>query len=117
MESLFQQRIEGIRSPRPADPKTVRLCFSEADAVKGSILISGLTLAEIGARIGVSKQAVGKWITNGVPEFRTTAFQNATGTLLLTQYRAMEQAEREAAGVVRESDRIARLASYSKAAA
>lgn len=93
------------------------MCFCETDAVKASIAISGLTYAEIGARIGVTKQAVEKWCRAGLPQNRTTAFQNATGTLLVEQYRAIERAEREAAGRIRERDRIAAIASYSQVAA
>ena len=119
MKGLLPYRIEGIRSPRPADLRTVRLCYSETDAILASITISGLTYAEIGARIGVTKQAVEKWTRKGLPvkPDRTSAFQNATGTLLVSQYRAIERAEREAAGHVRERDRIAQIASYSQVAA
>lgn len=92
------------------------MCFSETDAIKVSVQLSGLTYAEIGARIGVSKQAVEKWCRKGIPHNRLAAFQNATGSALVSQYRAMERAEREAAGVVRERDRIATIASYTRAA-
>lgn len=115
MKTLLPHRIEGIRSPRPADLRTVRMCYCETDAIRASIAISGLTYGEIGARIGVTKQAVEKWARKGLPHNRTTAFQNATGTLLVEQYRAIERAEREAAGRVRERDRIAAIASYSQA--
>lgn len=121
MNSLLPRRIEGIRSPVPADLRTVRACYCESDAIRASITISGLTYTEIGARIGVSKQAVEKWARQGLPAKskpdRLTAFQNATGTLLVSQYRAIERAEREAAGRVRERDRIAAIASYSQQAA
>ncbi len=110
MNYLLPQRIEGIRSPRDADIRTLRLCFSEQDAVKASIRLSHLTLDVIGSRIGVSKQAVSKWCDAGVPENRTQAFINVTGTNLLRQYRDMEMALREAAGVPRERDRIAAIA-------
>ena len=53
-QSLIPQRIEGIRSPRHADERTLRLCFSEADAVAASIALSGLTFREIAERMGVS---------------------------------------------------------------
>lgn len=122
---LFSQRIEGLRTPRTADPRTVILCRCEEDAVKASIRLSGLTMDVIGARIGVSKQAVAKWRRKGVPQNRTTAFENATGTKLLTQYRDLEKAQRAAAGVVRERDYLAEVvaptqqtwASYGRAAA
>jgi hypothetical protein len=116
MNSLFPQRIEGIRSPRDADERTLRMCFCEQDAVVASIRLSGLTLEEIGSRIGVSKQAVRKWKEFGVPDRRTSAFQNATGTYLLTQYRAMERALREAVGKGRERDRISSAIAPTQAA-
>jgi hypothetical protein len=109
MNTLLPPRIEGLRSPRPADERTLRLCFSEQDAVKASITLSALTLEEIGSRIGVSKQAVEKWKKNGLPHKRTRAFQNATGTLLVEQYREMERALKQAQGVVRERDRMAAI--------
>lgn len=106
MTTLFAQRIEGIRTPRNADERTLRLCESDCDAVIASIRLSGLTLDEIGARIGVSRQAVCKWQKHGVPAKRVTAFQNATGTRLVTQYDDMQRAIRIAQGIVRERDRI-----------
>ncbi len=116
MNGLFVQRIEGIRTPRDADERTLRMCFCEQDAVIASIRLSCLTLAEIGSRVGVSKQAVQKWKEQGVPDRRTAAFQNATGTYLLTQYRAMERALREATGKGRERDRIAAAIAPTQAA-
>ena len=109
MNTLIPQRIEGIRSPRDAEERTLRMCMTESDAVIASIRLSGLTLEGIGQRIGVSKQAVCKWQHCGVPHKRTQAFQNATGTRLLSQYRDMERAIREAAGRGRERDRIAAI--------
>lgn len=117
MNSLFSQRIEGVRTARPASDDTLRLCASERDAVLVSIQLSGLTLAEIGARIGVSKQAIHKWERAGVPGNRVRAFCNATGTRLLEQYIELQRALRAAQGVVRERDRIAVIASYSQVAA
>jgi hypothetical protein len=105
-EPFLPRRIEGVPTPRDADEKTLRLCFSEQDAVVVSIRLSGLSLDEIGARIGVSKQAVSKWQTAGLPAKRTQAFLNATGTNLVRQYRQMERAIREATGKGRERDRI-----------
>lgn len=109
MKPLIPQRIEAVRGPRDADERTLRLCFSEADAVTASIRLSGLTLEEIGARVGVSKQAVNKWQANGLPHKRTAAFCNATGTNLVRQYRDLERALRLASGKNRESDRIASI--------
>lgn len=96
-----------------ASDETLRLCASERDAVLVSIQLSGLTYAEIGARCGVTKQAVEKWARNGVPGGRERAFMNATGTRLVEQYRLLQEAMRIAQGRVRESDRIAHIASYS----
>jgi hypothetical protein len=106
MKPLLPQRIEGIASPRLADERTLRLCMSEQDAVVASIRLSGLTLDEIAARIGVTKQAVSKWQGTGVPAKRLAAFQNATGVRLVQQYLDMERAFRIARGLVREQDRI-----------
>ena len=109
MNTLLPTRIEAIRSPRNADIRTLRMCDSEQDAVKASITLSRLTLEEIGKRVGVSKQAISKWQTTGVPHKRTQAFLNATGTNLVRQYRDLERAMREATGLQRERDRIANI--------
>ena len=116
MKALFPQRIEGVRSPAPASDATLRMCATERDAVLVSIQLSGLTLTEIGARIGVSKQAIHKWERAGVPGSRVRAFCNATGTRLLEQYIELQRALRTAQGVVRERDRIAAIASYTQSA-
>lgn len=108
-QGLLPRRIEGIRSPALADRETLRLCRSERDAVLASITISKLTYTEIGARIGVTKQAVEKWTRLGVPSARVTAFCNATGTRLVEQYIALERALREAEGHIRERDHIAAI--------
>lgn len=111
METLLPQRLEGVRTPRNADERTLRLCFSEQDAIKASITLSSLTYREIAARMGVSKSLINA-IAKGERELtdrRTTAFCNATGTLLVRQYRAMERALREASGRVRERERIASI--------
>jgi transcriptional regulator with XRE-family HTH domain len=100
-----------------ATDDTLRLCTSERDAVLVSIQLSGLTYSEIGSRCGVTKQAVEKWARNGVPEKRERAFMNATGTRLVEQYRMLQDALRVARGCIRESDRIARIASLTKVAA
>lgn len=109
MDTLLPNRIEGVASPRNADERTLRLCLSEQDAVIASIRLSGLSLGELAARIGVSKQAVSKWRETGVPQKRLAAFQNATGTRLVQQYLDMERAFRIARGQARESDRIAAI--------
>src|SRR6185312_5963168 len=108
---LMPPRIEGIRSPRPADERTLRMCFSEQDAIAASVALSGLTYREIAARIGASKSLVNAMVKGERPlsARRTQAFCNATGTTLIVQYRDMERALRESAGRQRERDRIAAI--------
>lgn len=108
---LLPARIEGIRTPRPADERTLRMCFSERDAIAASVVLSGLTYREIAARIGASKSLVNAMVKGERPlsSKRTQAFCNATGTNLIQQYRDMERALREAAGRQRERDRIAAI--------
>ncbi|MDQ3039069.1 MAG: hypothetical protein M3R16_04605, partial [Pseudomonadota bacterium] len=72
--------------------------------------MSGLTYAEIGARCGVTKQAVEKWTRKGVPGGRVRAFGNATGTRLVEQYVELERALRAAEGHIRERDYIDAIA-------
>ncbi len=100
-----------------AGDKTLRLCDNERDAFLTSVLLSGLTYEEIGARIGVSKQAVNKWARKGIPHERVRAFCNATGTLLLDQYLHIERAKALVYGQMREADRVAHIASHERAAA
>jgi transposase-like protein len=89
----------------------LRLCATERDAFLVSVQLSRLSYASIAARIGVSKQAVHKWREQGVPHARTRAFCNATGSLLVIQFRELQKAIRVAQGRVREVDRIAFIAS------
>lgn len=107
---LLPPRIEGVRSPALASDSKLRMCNSERDAVLASIAMCGLTYTEIGARCGVTKQAVYKWARKGVPEERITAFCNATGTLLVKQQIALEQFLRDQSGHPREHDRIMAIA-------
>jgi hypothetical protein len=95
--------------PRDADEKTLRLCFNEADAIKASIALCGLTYREIALRYGKGKTLIGLLAKGerGVSGTkRTDAFCHATGTNLLKQYRAMDRAFREAMGKMRERDRV-----------
>lgn len=108
---LIKQRIEGVATPRNADERTLRMCFTERDAVVVSITLSALTYREIGARMGVSKSMVNA-LAKGerrLTDRRTQSFCNATGTNLVKQYREMERALREAAGRALERDRIASM--------
>lgn len=110
-QTLIRQRIEGVRSPRNADERTLRMCFAEQDAIAASVALSGLTYREIAARMGVSKSLVNSWVKGerGLTQRRTAAFCNATGTNLIRQYREMERALREAAGRTYYRDRIATI--------
>lgn len=116
MTTLLPHRIEAIQSARLASDDVLRLCASERDAFLVSIQLSGLTYEEIGLRVGVSKQAVHKWREQGVPHKRTRAFCNATGTLLVIQFREMQKAIRAASNRTREADRIASIAALQEAA-
>jgi len=115
--TFLPHRIEGVRSPEHATRDQLSRCRTERDAFLASVAISHLTYDEIGARIGVSRQAVHKWGREGVPHKRVRAFCNATGTLLLEQWLAHDRAYREVEGRLRERDRIAAIASYSQVAA
>lgn len=108
---LIQQRIEAVRSPQYADERTLRLCFSDADAIRGAVALSKLTYREIAARMGVSKSLVNAWAKGerAIPQKRVQAFCNATGSLLLKQYQEFACAMRKAEGHVRERDRIAEM--------
>ena len=109
--SLLPRRLEAIQSARLADERTLRLCFSEADAITASIALSGLTYREIAARMGRSKSLVNA-IAKGerlLAIKNTAAFCNATGTLLVVQYREMVRALDIAAGRVKERDRMAAI--------
>jgi len=108
---LIPQRIEAVASPRMADERTLRMCFSEQDAVAASVALSGLTYREIAARMGVSKSTVNAMVKGErtLTHKRTNAFCNATGTLLVVQYREMERALREASGRIRARDRMAAI--------
>ena len=47
---LLPRRVEAVASPKLADERTLRMCFSEQDAIAASITLSGLTYREIAAR-------------------------------------------------------------------
>ena len=114
--TLLPKRIEAVASAKAAGDDVIRLCASERDAFLVSVQLSGLTYGELAARIGgVSKQAVHKWREQGVPHKRTRAFCNATGTLLVIQYRELQRAIRIAQHRVREADRIAVIAQEAAA--
>jgi ribosome-binding protein aMBF1 (putative translation factor) len=108
---LIPQRIEAVAGPRLADERTLRMCFSEQDAIVASIQLSGLTYREIAARMGKSKSLVNA-LAKGERELthkNTNAFMHATGTLLVQQYRDMERALRIASGMTKARDRMAAI--------
>jgi hypothetical protein len=111
MQSLMPQRIEAVAGPKLADERTLRMCFSEQDAILASIQLSHLTYREIAGRMGKSKSLVNAMAkgVRGLSRRNTQAFCNATGTLLVIQYREMERALAVAAGRVRERDRMAAI--------
>lgn len=107
---LIPQRIEGV-GPRNADERTLRMCFTEQDAINGAILLSGMTYRDIAARMGKSKSLVNA-LAKGertLTDRNTAAFCNATGNNLVRQYRDMERALREAAGRTKARDRMAAI--------
>jgi hypothetical protein len=111
VDSLVPARIEGVRSPRAADDRTLRMCDSEHDAVLVSIRLSTLTYREIAARVGLSKSTVDKWAHGKrIPDKHERAFCGATGTLLLTQYRVLHRLLSQSTGRTRKADRIAAIA-------
>ena len=111
MNTLLPDRIEGVPTPRNADERTLRLCFSEQDAIVASIALSGRTYRELAARMGRSKSLVNAMAKGerGLSDKLTAAFCHATGTNLILQYRDMERALREAQGRARARDRMAAI--------
>jgi transposase len=111
MKPFLPQRIEGVPSPKMADERTLRMCFSEQDAIIASITLSGLTYREIATRMGRSKSLVNAMAKGerGLSRKNTQAFCNATGTLLVVQYREMVRALEQATGRVRARDRMAAI--------
>jgi hypothetical protein len=111
MKPFLPQRIEGVPSPKMADERTLRMCFSEQDAIIASITLSGLTYREIATRMGRSKSLINAMAKGerGLSRKNTPAFCNATGTLLVVQYREMVRALEHATGRVKERDRMAAI--------
>lgn len=118
MKPFLPQRIEGVPSPKMADERTLRMCFSEQDAIIASITLSGLTYREIATRMGRSKSLVNAMAKGerGLSRKNTPAFCNATGTLLVIQYREMVRALEQATGRVRERDRMAAIVAPTRMA-
>lgn len=107
--------LSSLPQPRMADEKTVRMCESEEDAVAVGIVLSGLTQAEIAARMGISKV----YLTLMKQGQRTmtvkmlSRFCSATGWNVVRQYRDLQMALRVATGTPREVDRIAQIAAHT----
>jgi len=111
--------LAALPQPRDAAEKTVRLCDTEEDAIAVSITLSGVSQAEIARRMGVAKGFVTMLKTGerNLTSDMLAAFCCATGSNCVRQYRALKSAMRMMQGAVREADRIAQIASYSKAEA
>lgn len=118
MTSLIPQRLEAVAGPKLADERTLRMCFSERDAIAASVALSGLTYREIAARMGKSKSLVNAMVKGErrLSHKNTRAFCNATGTLLVVQYREMVKALDAAAGRVKERDRLAAIVAPTRQA-
>jgi hypothetical protein len=108
--------LASLPAPRDADEKTVRLCDSEEDAIAVSIVLSGISQAEIARRMGVAKSYLTmlKRGERGLSPDMLAAFCCATGSNCVRQYRALKSALRVMQGAVREADRIAQIASYTR---
>jgi transcriptional regulator with XRE-family HTH domain len=110
--------LSALPDPRDAKEKTVRLCDSEEDAIAVSIALSGVSQAEIARRMGIAKGYV-TMLKKGervLTSDMLAAFCTATGSNCVRQYRALKSAMRMMQGAVREADRIAQIASYTKEA-
>lgn len=118
MEPLIPQRIEAVPSPKLADERTLRMCFSEQDAIVASITLSGMTYRELATRMGKSKSLINAMAKGerGLSRKNTIAFCHATGTLLVIQYREMVRALEQAAGRVRQRDRMAAIVAPTRQA-
>lgn len=102
-------------SPRQASAQTLRMCETEEDAISVSIVLSGVSQAEVARRMGVSPAFVTLLKTG---ERTLTAkmlprFCAATGSDLVRQFRTLQSLLRQATGIPRAADRIAAIASYS----
>lgn len=101
-----------------ADEQTLRLCITEEDAIAVSLRLSNCTQIEIAKRMGVSSAFV-TLLKKGERALTSDMAQrliNATGWGLVRQYRDLQSALRITQGRPREEDRIAHIASFTKAA-
>lgn len=101
-----------------ADEQTLRLCITEEDAIAVSLRLSGCSQSEIAKRMGVSSAYV-TLLKKGERTLTSNMAQkliDATGWNLVRQYRDLQSALRIAQGRPREIDRIAHIASFTRAA-
>ena len=111
--------LSSLPAPRDAADKTLRLCDTEEDAIAVAISLSSLSQAEIARRMGIAKSYL-TMLKRGervLTSEMLAAFCCATGSNLVRQYRALQTARRMVEGRMREADRIAAIASYSREAA
>lgn len=112
-----------LSAPRDASEKTLRGCDSEQDTIAVAIVLSRISQAEIARRMGVAKSLV-TMLKSGERQFGESlagkrllaAFCAATGSNVVTQYRVLQTAYRDALGRARATDRIHAIARHSEAA-
>lgn len=111
--------LAALPEPQDAAEKTLRMCDTEQDAIAVAIALSGLTQAEIARRMGVAKSYLTMLKTGErvLTSRMAAALCSATGSNLVRQYRTLQSAYRIAQGRAREVDRIAAIASYTRAVA
>lgn len=111
--------FSALPAPARADEKTVRMCDTEQDAIKVSILMSRKEQLKIAELMGIS-EAYLSLIKSGARPLTNRLlplFCSATGWDVVRQYRAMRAGMRIAEGASREADRLAMIASYTQRAA
>lgn len=110
--------LASLPDPQDAAEKTLRMCDSEQDAIAVSIALSGIPQVEIAKRMGISKGYLTMLKTGErvLTARMVPVLCTATGSNLVRQYRTLQSAYRIAQGRVREADRIAAIASYTRAA-
>lgn len=103
------------RNARTADPAEdidaiASDCGSEREAMKVSLRMAGMHMADVAAQLGVSRNAVRLWVIKGIPRARVRDFCRVTGTTLLERYLAIS------ADPETEEGRVAMISSRSRAA-
>ena len=119
MQRLFPL-ISTMQPPaKPAPGALLQQVKTEAQAVKVAMKVGGCKLAFIALSLGVSESYASR-IRNGkrrVPRWFITPFCRITGTLLLKQYRDLQQALAEIADGAKQDDIDERLAEQLRRAA